>query len=34
VLWECYSCHIGYKHGPRWSNKKGKSDVKRLEILH
>ena len=19
VKWECYSCHIGYKHGPRWS---------------
>ena len=23
VRWECYACHIGYKHGPRWTGMMG-----------
>ena len=27
VLWECYNCHINYKHGPRWSKKTIQEEV-------
>lgn len=30
VRWECHNCHIGVKHGPRWSvNKKLMDELSR-----